>query len=477
MNKSKDLGQVFTPQWVVDLMLDQAGYSGPAVLTTRALEPSCGEGVFLLEMVKRLVNQCRAQELADADIVTLLEQNLHAVEYDPDVLAVALANLNTLAAHLELPLVKWHLVESDALLYKADGEYDLVVGNPPYIRLHNMTPDMREHVKQFSMAHGTTDLYVIFYELGLQWLAPNGQLIYIAPNSWLKNASQREFRRMLIEQRLIQRITNFGARKVFGKDASTYTAVVQLCKEPASDLIYQEDTGVASWIASTPYAAYRNYAGTPLHFFDTADVKFIQQRAKLPRTFESVATVQNGVATLRDKVFLSAPTTLEADMLAPVVKASTYRGQPVDSKILLPYRAKGARLVPLTEAEFSQYPVAYAYASQHRAELEKRDRDKSATWFHFGRSQGLATMHQQKLVFSHVIAPGQKIMEAHLVDAAVIVYSGLYVTVNDSKVPLAELKKIIESPEFCRYMILTGKDLSGGYKTIGSKNVKAYPIT
>ena len=54
-NKQKDLGQVFTPHWVVGLILDRVGYKGVSVLEKKIFEPSAGEGAFLIEIVERYI--------------------------------------------------------------------------------------------------------------------------------------------------------------------------------------------------------------------------------------------------------------------------------------------------------------------------------------------------------------------------------------------------------------------------------------
>ena len=60
-HESEDHGEVFTRRWVVELILDLAGYTVDrdlAVMT--AVEPSCGAGAFLGPMVERLVQSCES---------------------------------------------------------------------------------------------------------------------------------------------------------------------------------------------------------------------------------------------------------------------------------------------------------------------------------------------------------------------------------------------------------------------------------
>lgn len=56
MSKHKTLGQVFTPTWIVSEILNLVGYNDDTILNKYILEPSCGDGVFLLEIVERYID-------------------------------------------------------------------------------------------------------------------------------------------------------------------------------------------------------------------------------------------------------------------------------------------------------------------------------------------------------------------------------------------------------------------------------------
>lgn len=113
------VGAVYTRAWVVELLLDLAGYSSPRNLVeARAIEPSVGEGAFLLPMVTRLLDSCRTQRRPWLDCLNSLRA------YDVD--AVALRKCRHKPLHrlqatsvsdtdAEVLLNAW-LVEADYLL-------------------------------------------------------------------------------------------------------------------------------------------------------------------------------------------------------------------------------------------------------------------------------------------------------------------------------------------------------------------------
>jgi hypothetical protein len=101
--------------------------------------------------------------------------------------------------------------------------------------------------------------------------------------------------------------------------------------------------------------------------------------------------------------------------------------------------------------------------------------DNHAAWFQYARSQGIQQSMHRKFVLKHVLAPDQESCEWTEADADTIVYSGMYIVVHDDKdIPL--IRRVLSSPELCRYLTLHGKDMAGGYKTFNTKLVKQFKI-
>ena len=116
----------------------------------------------------------------------------------------------------------------------ADGGFDIVLGNPPYVKLQTLRavdpevaawlqaargPDTYESART-----GNFDLYLPFIEQGLQALAPHGRMAYIAPSLWTMNRSGKGLRRLVRAQQSLERWVDLGSFQVFG-EAATYTAL------------------------------------------------------------------------------------------------------------------------------------------------------------------------------------------------------------------------------------------------------------
>lgn len=102
------------------------------------------------------------------------------------------------------------------------GGFDAVVGNPPYVRQERLGP-IKPHLQaRFSSFHGMADLYVYFYELGLDLLRPGGRLSYVVTNKWMKAGYGEPLRRLFAEHTWVESLVDFGHAKRFFPDADVF---------------------------------------------------------------------------------------------------------------------------------------------------------------------------------------------------------------------------------------------------------------
>ena len=539
IDEAKTEGQVFTPTDIVMMILDSVRYTGKSVLTKTIIEPSFGKGAFLIEIVSRIIYEGRAEGKSENEIKEIIEKCVYGIEKDEDLYREAIQKLNELLMTYGIPLPSWsNLINGDTLLVYGNyiGKMDICIGNPPYVRIHNIEKQYRDVVKNFTFADGTTDLYIIFYEIGIQMLKEeSGRLAYITPNSFLRNTSQKKFRNYLVNEGLLDAIYDFKDSKIF--DADTYTCICVIDKNAeriTKDVVeYREYNMYKMTLNNTiKYEYFRNQLqDSTWNLSSEEDILYLQQNAKRPIKIKSIATVQNGIATNRDSVYVGKAWLdkdctepymgkhtdkkkivyfnghkVESTILHRCVKASKYDGEISNTYILYPYQSKSKNkllkksdgsevatsYVAYTESEMqSKFPNAYAYLQEHWEYLETRDMDANADWFVFGRSQGLANSGYKKLVFKHVICKSSDTIEVHVVDDDIIVYSGIYITIdasafidtNGSKSTfndllydkeLEEVRGILASSDFHKYCVLVGKDMQGGYVSVSSVFVKNY---
>ena len=105
------------------------------------------------------------------------------------------------------------------------GGFDVVLGNPPYVR-QELLNDVKPYLqKNYAVYHGVADLYAYFFELGLKLLKPNGMLGFISSATFFKTGSGEPLRRYLKDNATLEKVIDFGDLQVF-EGITTYPAIL-----------------------------------------------------------------------------------------------------------------------------------------------------------------------------------------------------------------------------------------------------------
>jgi hypothetical protein len=118
----------------------------------------------------------------------------------------------------------------------------------------------------------------------------------------------------------------------------------------------------------------------------------------------------------------------------------------------------------------NQFPLTAAYLRKFSTELSKRDCDKSAKWFEYGRSQALAHLNQSKLLISTLITGQVRVYD---LNQNTIPYSGIYITQAGQR-PLSEAKRILMSQQFYKYIRSVGIQANGTSIRISVSDINNY---
>ena len=461
----KSKGRVYTPDYIVKNILDMSHYNGVAILNKHVIDNSCGDGAFLCEIVDRYCSIAVNNSTNLEDLISQLETYIHGVEIEPIEHKKCLENVNAVAKKYGIMTdVSWDIICADTLTVdKYDGKMDFVLGNPPYVRVHNLD-DTFEKVKRFSFAQdGMTDLYIVFYEIGLKMLNKNGILGYITPSSFFNSVAGNYMRKYFVQENLIEKLVDLKHFQAF--QATTYTTIVILNKQHASKELeyYQFDEKnlipyyVETLIPDDYYLSKKFYFSTKENLALLKKILFNLGHCNIE--------VKNGYATLCDDVFIGS-FDFKSKYIIPVIKAS--RGE--RKQIIYPYEQNG-KLV--TEKSLVNEKALYEYLLANKSKLLDRSSENMADvyWFAFGRSQAINDTYTDKISINTLLrtAADLKIIS---VPAGTGVYSGLYLI--GPKNEIEQIPDILKSKEFSTYISLLGKYKSGGYYTFSSKDIKAY---
>jgi hypothetical protein len=233
----EERGAVFTRREVVDFILDLSGYTTDRPLhELRLLEPSFGGGEFLLSATGRLLEAWRRAGAPEP--VKALSNAIRAVELHRDSFAgtrtklLAFLEQAGLAPDTAKTLARHWLVFGDYLLAELDGQFDAVVGNPPYVRQELIADAlMAEYRARYSTIYDRADIYVPFIERSLSALKPKGKLGFICADRWMKNKYGGPLRKLVAENYQLEIYVDMVDTPTFDSEVIAYPAIVVITPE------------------------------------------------------------------------------------------------------------------------------------------------------------------------------------------------------------------------------------------------------
>jgi len=193
-----ETGAFYTPPPLVARLLDLAEDAGFDFSQGRVIDPACGGGAFLAPVALRMIASSGG---ASPDwIIKSLGKRLQGIELDP--FAAWMTRVLLEAAVMPLCVsAKRRLADvvlvGDALQPRDLGEFELVIGNPPYGRL-KLSAEMRQHYAR--SLYGHANLYGLFTDLALRLVKPGGVIAYLTPTSFLGGQYFKALRGLMTQQ-------------------------------------------------------------------------------------------------------------------------------------------------------------------------------------------------------------------------------------------------------------------------------------
>ncbi len=146
------------------------------------------------------------------------------------------AQAEALAARKDLRFFHWELAFPE-VFFDASGQrlespgFDAVIGNPPYVRQERIQSIKPYLERRYAVYSGTADLFLYFYERGLEFLRPGRCLGYITSGTYMNSNSARPFRKYLHQNAALEWVANFGENQPFKGAEMVYPTIAVLRRD------------------------------------------------------------------------------------------------------------------------------------------------------------------------------------------------------------------------------------------------------
>lgn len=400
------------------------------------------------------------------------------------------------------------------------GGFSVIVGNPPYVRIQNMVAYSKEEVayykhnaSPYKTAHQDNfDKYALFIERSLALVHGNGQIGVIVPHKFMTIQAGRALRTLLTDPLIIENITHFGAKQVFGRDTSNYTCILVLNRAGTGTVRFERTGPLEAWrYGKKGQVTYLNAGEISQDPWQLADQEvsdlFDRIRNRCPVQLLDLAEITVGVQTSADGIFIGREIIsdtntitcqwngrawqIEKNIVRPCihdVKLCAF-GHPVPNAwIIFPYelvedingRIRARLFQPDVMAD--RYPLCWEYLSSRRQELEKRNivggRADERQWYQYGRSQSLTKFDQPKIIF-----PVLSVEPRYAYDAPNTLFTGggngPYYMVrarDDTNISTFFLLAVLNHPLSEALVRTSTSTFRGGYYSHGRQFIKNIPI-
>ena len=480
--RRKEHGIYYTPKFVTNYIVKETvgrflnEHSHNEIFNIKILDPACGSGSFLIRAYDELLNYHAYQrgkpvsELDQYERLPILTNNIFGVDLDIQAVEIACLNLllRSLAKRETLPTLADNVCQGNSLIsgteeelkkyfgdswrekkpfnweqefndIMADGGFDVVIGNPPYVRIQTLPRDEADYYrKYYQSASGSFDIYILFLEQAIKLLKAGGRLGFITSGKFLKADYGKKIQQILRQQGTVESILDLSAQRVFA-EATTYPVILVVKKgteeKPLhytfipegidlSKMVQPADTSALPTTTTNQEAVIKGI-WPPVATGDTLLTKLSQNTVPLAELAERIF---QGLVTSADKIYilekrgepiegkvrvysrsLEQELELESALLKPLLSGKDIEryGYPFPNQLLLfPYKVSEGKAELISSDEFaSAYPRCWEYLLQNKQALENRERGKMRheRWYAFGRTQSLA-MHDCRKIMTGVLA-------------------------------------------------------------------------
>lgn len=491
-------GAVYTPEFVREHIVSSILDNTPEIpVNWKASDISCGCGGFLYTIAKHLKQRTAFtyQQIFANNIF-----GLDIKEYSVARTKILLSILALMEGE-DQEEFRFNLFTGDALNFKWLDHvldftgFDCITGNPPYVCSRKIETKTKRFLSTYEVCStGLPDLYIPFFEIGLEMLLPQGFLGFITMNSFFKSLNGRALRTYFEKKKYRFKIFDFGTLQVFRKK-STYTCIclIQNVQSPTIDYVRLVSLNSLPnqnhQFLQIPYLNLKAHSG-----WNLLHSEIIHRIESVGTPFSKKFITRTGIATLKNEIYIFDPVDHDKDYyylqngsLYPIEKGicrdivnpnkltTQIDLSSFTEKFIFPYEFLNGKASVLSEKKLqANYPCAYYYLKAKRKILKTRDKGGGdyPQWFAFGRTQSLELM-KYKLFFPHLTPHTPNFIIN--TDENLFFYNGLAV-IGKNEAGLAFLSKLMSSRLFWFYLRNTSKPYTSGYISMSKNYIKDFGV-
>ena len=566
---------VTTPQFLVNLVVEKTFAELPRhVVHPKVLDFATGSGRFLVSAYRKLVDDVVESRLANkqfaklvkrgsddyglpfADKVAIVTRQLFGIDIDFN--AVEVARFSLLVALLEdetintlpkggsiLPDLSSNIIHGNSLIRPSQAnpewmeeplcaidldaagfiEFDVVVGNPPYVATEAMRKINQTEFtiieKSYTTLSRQWDKYFAFVEFGISKLSDDGVIGVVIPNKWMTVVSASQFRKMLDEAVHVNWLQNYTCHSVF-EDKQIYVCGLVAAKRSSPFIEYSEPVVIDDCARLSHMHRLSREVWLPQNRADPWVLPANSEQEEILSAIldnsiplGDIVEARNGLQTSANDVFLikkyqtnedhtitftqkcrgdkvARTWTIERDLLIPYVHDSkgvrSFTYVESDAFLLFPYvsdRSRNSGKLPISEDALKQdYPLTYNYLLSCKERLLQRDKGAqqqmrdSGVFYAYGRGQALAYATQKPKIFYSVNQRGDKY---GLDNLGIAFQSGgtageVALFARDSGYDLDFVLGLLAHPYIEMYLRKRGSPFRGGYFARGTDVITSVPV-
>ncbi len=442
--KRKSQGIYYTPKYIVSYIVKETlgkllkEIKRKDLSKIKVLDLACGSGSFISTAFDELI-EYQEEESGQINLLSrfdILKDNIYGVDLDEKAVEIAQLNLllKVLIRRAKLPTLQNNIRTGNSLIsgteseledyfgknskniktfnwedeFKKvfkDGGFDVIIGNPPYIRQE----EIKEHKEYFkenfpNTYSGTADLYVYFFERSMQLLKENGYFGFIVSNKFIRSGYGKNLRKYLQENFTILQLIDKFKNKVFA-DATVDPCIIIIQKKKPrknSKVLYNYKTKVPQISLSDKGWTFATEEELNLK-------KKIESKGKKIKDWEKV-DIFRGVVTGFNKAYIVNEETKDhlikldsanKDIIKPLIKGKNL------SKYLLKFNNE--YLVKVTpQTNIKEYPHVLDYLKEYKDELAQRYEPKNGKieWYQLRPCVYYDIFEDNKIIYPDISQDG-----------------------------------------------------------------------